>query len=144
MRKLLPLVYLILFLFACAQPESDPVKIKEEIGSVIDKQVTSWNAGSIDGFMVYYWHSDQFTFQSGNNRLHGWQALHDRYVKNYSGENHGKLNFTDIEIKILSAKYALVLGRWRVTLPDTSKEGLFSLILQKFPQGWRIINDHSS
>lgn len=144
MKRIVPVNLVLLLFFACGPQKSDPAKIKQEIQSIMEKQVASWNAGSIDGFMAYYWHSDLFTFQSGNNRLHGWQALHDRYVKNYSGENHGKLDFTDIEIKLLSDKYALVLGRWRVTLPDTSKEGLFSLILQNFQQGWRIINDHSS
>ena len=56
----------------------------------------------------------------------------------------GKLDFTDIEIKVLSGDFAYVLGRWKLTLKDTSKEGLFTIILQRFTEGWRIIHDHTS
>lgn len=94
--------------------------------------------------MKYYWDSEDFTFQSGNNRLMGWNALLSRYKENYLGENMGTLDFSDIVIKALSTEYAYVLGRWKLLFKDSSKEGLFTLIFQRFSEGWRIIHDHSS
>ena len=94
--------------------------------------------------MKYYWQSDEFTFQGGNRRLEGWNELFAMYKKNYAGENMGKLDFTNIEINVIAENYAYVLGRWRITLKESSKEGLFTLILKKFDVGWRIIVDHSS
>jgi len=94
--------------------------------------------------MEDYWYSENFTFQSGNNRLHGWQALLSRYKTSYSGENLGKLNFTDLEIKVLSNDHAYVLGRWKLIFKDSSKEGLFTIIFQRMTEGWKIIHDHSS
>ena len=94
--------------------------------------------------MEDYWKSEDFTFQSGNNRLYGWQSLLNRYEKSYSGENWGKLDFTDIQIKVLSNDHAYALGRYKLTYKDSTKEGLFSIILQRMPAGWKIIHDHSS
>jgi len=122
----------------------DLQKIKNEIKTILDRQKASWNEGSIEGFMEYYWKSEDFTFQSDNKRLAGWQALLSRYKKSYSGENMGKLDFTDIEVKVLSEDFAYVLGRWKLAFKDSSKEGLFTIIFQNFPEGWRIIHDHTS
>ena len=142
MRKII--LVLCLLVFSCSTTIQNDEKATSEIKALIEEQVTSWNSGSIEGFMKYYWKSEQFTFQSGNNRLQGWQTLLDRYKKNYSGENQGKLKFSNIDIKLLTKNQALVLGRYHVSLPDTTKEGLFTLIVKKLPEGWRIIHDHSS
>ncbi|MGD8540482.1 MAG: DUF4440 domain-containing protein [Candidatus Aminicenantes bacterium] len=116
----------------------------EEILDVLAKQKAAWNEGDIEGFMNYYWRSEDFTFQSGNNRILGWDALLDRYKKNYSGENRGILDFKDLVVKALSENTALVLGRWEVKRKDEVLGGLFTLILQRKPEGWRIIHDHTS
>jgi ketosteroid isomerase-like protein len=131
-------------LFYCSKPALDIPKIKGEIQTILDSQKASWNEKSIEGFMVDYWNSEDFTFQSGNNRLQGWEALYSRYKKSYTGENWGELDFTDIEIKVLSNDYAYVLGRWNLTFKDSIEEGLFTIIFQRRSEGWKIIHDHSS
>jgi len=140
------IISVLLVILCCAKPgnEINTIKIQNEIQSLMDHQKKSWNEGNIEGFMAYYWNSENFTFQSGNKRLQGWNKLLAMYQENYSGENMGKLDFTDIEIDVLSNDFAYVLGRWKVTTMDTSKEGLFTLIFKKFDVGWRIIVDHSS
>jgi len=143
MKKFFLLLVIPLLLY-CSQPEPNTTQIKTELQTIIDQQQKAWNEGNIEGFMAYYWNSEDFVFQSGNNRVHGWQALLDRYKKNYSGENMGKLNFSDIDIKILTNNIAYVLGRWEVTRQDSTSEGLFTILFKKLPEGWRIINDHSS
>jgi len=141
LKKLILLTIPLLISFQCA---ADSQKIENEIQSVIDKQKILWNEGSIEGFMEYYWKSEKFTFQSGNQRLLGWDALLSRYKTNYSGENMGVLDFTDVEIRILSSDFAYVLGRWKLKLKDTVSEGLFTLIFQRMSEGWKIIHDHTS
>lgn len=138
------LMTLIIASICLSRPVFDVKKIKNEIQTIIDRQKASWNEGSIEGFMEYYLKSDDLTFQSGSKRLHGWNALLSRYKETYSGENMGNLDFTDIEIKVLSSDFAYVLGRWKLTLKDSLKEGLFTIILQRFTEGWRIIHDHTS
>lgn len=119
-------------------------EIEKEITRILAHQKTSWNKGDLESFMSYYWKSDSFTFQSGGNRLEGWESLRLRYQKSYAGENMGKLNFSDLDIKVLSADIVLVLGRWEVQTKDALKGGLFTLVIQRKPEGWRIIHDHTS
>jgi len=126
------------------EPELNISQIQTEIQTIMDEQKAAWNAGSIEGFMKYYWQSEDFIFQGGNRRLLGWNELFEMYKKNYAGENMGELDFADIEINIIAENYAYVLGRWRVKSKDSLKEGLFTLIFKKFDMGWRIILDHSS
>lgn len=115
-----------------------------KIKSLMAQQKKEWNQGNIEGFMTTYWKSDELTFQSGNKRLKGWHQLLAMYKKNYAGENMGKLDFTDIQIKPLAPDAVYVLGRWKVTTKDSFKEGLFTLIVQRFGKEWKIIHDHSS
>lgn len=142
MKKIVLLIFL-LFL-GCDKSIDKILLIENEIQSILDQQKKSWNDGNVEGFMAYYWQSQDFTFQSGNKRLQGWSELLAMYKKNYSGENMGKLDFTDIKINVLSKEIVYVLGRWRVTAKESFKEGLFTLIFKKFDAGWRIIVDHSS
>ncbi|MFB0566937.1 MAG: DUF4440 domain-containing protein [Candidatus Aminicenantaceae bacterium] len=119
-------------------------EIQDEIQSILIMQKVAWNQGNIGGFMEYYWKSEDFTFQSGNKRLYGWHELLSRYEKSYSGEKMGTLDFTEIDIKVLSKDIAYVLGRWKVIQKESSKEGLFTIIFRRMPDGWRIIHDHTS
>jgi len=135
---------LIIPLLSYSQPGPDIPKVKKEIQTILDRQKTAWNKGNIMRFMEDYWKSENFTFQSGNNRLQGWNALLSRYKKSYSGEKMGKLDFTDIEIKVLSNDIAYVLGRWKLAFKDSSNEGLFTIIFNRKPEGWKIIHDHTS
>ena len=141
MKKLILLTIPLLISFQFA---TDSQKIEKEIQTVIEKQKILWNEENIEGFMGYYWKSEKFTFQSGNQRLHGWDALLSRYKTSYSGENMGVLDFTDIEIRVVSSDFAYVLGRWKLNMGDTVREGLFTIIFKRMREGWRIIHDHTS
>jgi beta-aspartyl-peptidase (threonine type) len=119
---------------------------KEAIRKVLDAQVVSWNRGDLEAFMTGYWHSTELTFFSGKDEKHGWQETLDRYRKRYQSEGRqmGKLRFSELRIETLSPEYGWVRGRWHL---DTGKEqlgGLFTLILRKLPEGWRIVHDHTS
>ena len=134
---------LVLLALSCRTEDSFPRAV-EEIQGIIKQQTAAWNRGDFVGFMAPYWHSESLTFQSGDRLLFGWESLLNRYETNYAGRNRGTLAFSDIDIKVLSEDLAYVLGRWNITLEDTSKHGRFTLILRDMPEGWRIIHDHSS
>jgi len=123
---------------------NETARIQKEIMTVLAHQKKAWNQGNIRGFMADYWNSEDFTFQSGNNRLHGWEALLARYMESYSGEKMGNLDFSEIEIKVLTNDFAYVLGRWNLNFKDSSSQGMFTLIFQRTREGWKIIHDHTS
>jgi len=145
-RFLIGLAFIILILFPSpffSSPFST-AEVKAEIEQVLNRQKEAWNRGDLEGFMAYYWNSEDLTFQSGANRLRGWKALMERYQKSYSGEKMGQLDFTDVEVFLLGSDYAYVLGRWKLQVQQETKEGLFTLIWRRLPEGWRIIHDHTS
>lgn len=119
----------------------------EPIEALLRKQAADWNRADLDGFMETYWKSPRLVFQSGGTRSEGWETVRDRYRKRYQGEGKvmGKLEFRGIEVETLGPDAAFARGRWELTMPDGSKPGgLFTLILRKLPEGWRIVHDHTS
>lgn len=130
-------------LFLCSGPAGGP---KDAVQKVLDDQVVAWNKGDLEGFMAGYWKSPELSFFSGNNKTAGWEATLERYRKKYQGEKKemGKLAFKQITIELIGADHALVKGRFQLTLSKESPTGLFTLIMRKQPEGWRIIHDHTS
>jgi ketosteroid isomerase-like protein len=118
----------------------------EAIRKVLDDQVKAWNRGDLESFMAGYWKSEKLTFFSGNQRTAGWQATLDRYRKRYQadGKDMGKLAFADLAVEMLGRDAALVRGRFRLQIGNETPTGLFTLILRRFPDGWRIVHDHTS
>lgn len=134
----------LLVLTADARADDDPAK---PIRAVLDTQVAAWNRHDLDAFCATYWKSPKLVFQSGGERSVGWDAMRERYRKNHQAEGKamGTLAFSDVEIEPLGPEAALVRGRWRLTLPDgKTPGGLYTLILRKLPEGWRIVHDHTS
>ncbi len=121
--------------------------VKPKVEQVLNAQVQAWNNHDLEGFMHGYWHSPDLTFFSGGQVSHGWEQALERYRKRYQGEGRemGKLQFANLNIEPLSAESALVRGEWHLTMPDgKTPHGLFTLIFRKFPDGWKIIHDHTS
>ena len=117
------------------------------IRNVLKSQVEAWNRRDLEGFMAGYWNSPQLTFFSGATETKGWQATLDRYRKKYqaAGSEMGKLEFSELQVELLGPQGAFVRGRWQLTLSDGKQpHGLFSLVFRQFPEGWRIIHDHTS
>jgi ketosteroid isomerase-like protein len=118
--------------------------IEKELIRIHDIQRKAWNEGDIEGFMAHYWKSDKMTYQSGDERIQGWDALLARYKKVYPKEKMGTLEFSDLIIQVLSEDSAYVLGKWQLTIKTGTQQGLFTTILKKMGDGWKIIHDHTS
>jgi beta-aspartyl-peptidase (threonine type) len=123
-----------------AAPET---AIRAELGA----QVAAWNHGDLKGYMQGYWHSPELTFFAGDNESAGWEAAYQRYRTAYVGKDKemGKLKFSGLRVEMLGPDAAFVRGHWQLTMRDgTKRRGLFTVVLKKFSQGWRIVHDHSS
>ncbi|HLV88628.1 MAG TPA: nuclear transport factor 2 family protein [Candidatus Sulfotelmatobacter sp.] len=119
----------------------------DAIKSVVSLQQDAWNRHDLEGFMQGYWNSAELTFFSGGHENHGWQQALDHYRAAYSSPGHemGKLKFANLRIEMLSANSAFARGEFHLTMPDgKTPQGLFTLIFRKFPEGWKIVHDHSS
>jgi beta-aspartyl-peptidase (threonine type) len=56
----------------------------------------------------------------------------------------GKLVFQIDTIDPVGADGAVALGTWILTGSPSDGRGIFSLVLERRPEGWRIIHDHTS
>jgi beta-aspartyl-peptidase (threonine type) len=139
---LLPL-FIMSAVFAMSQINSAPAAIRE----VLETQQSAWNRSDLEAFMTGYWNSPDLTFFSGAHESQGWQAALDRYKNNYQGAGRemGKLEFRNLQIEMLGADSAFVRGEFHLTMSDgKTPHGLFTLVFRKFPEGWKIVHDHSS
>ena len=116
-----------------------------EIRNVLKSQQDAWNRGDIDAFMNGYWRSEDTVFVSGDEVTRGWQRVLDHYKKKYSDRaKMGTLTFSDLEITPLSNDSAVVLGSWELKRASDNPHGRFTLIFRRFPEGWKIVHDHTS
>ena len=124
---------------------SAPGAADSAIRAVLTYQQAAWNRGDIDTFMKGYWNSPELSFAGSNGVTRGWEPVMARYRKNYpDAAAMGHLDFSEIEIRMLGNDAALVLGRWHLKRANDEPGGVFTLVFQRFPEGWRIIHDHTS
>jgi hypothetical protein len=118
---------------------------KNAILSIMHKQQKAWNEGNIENFMIGYWQSDSLQFIGSKGIQLGWQKTLENYKKSYPNvAAMGKLEFSDIQIKIISKSQAFVIGRWKLTREKDQPNGYFTLLWEKKNGNWVITVDHSS
>jgi len=130
-----------------AAPRSAPTAPSDEaaVRKVLDDQAVAWNHGDVDAFLTGYWNSEQTVFAGSQGFTRGWQGVHDRYRKSYPDRKAmGTLTFSNLEVTMFCHDAALALGHWHLDREAGPLGGVFSLVLRKFPEGWRIIADHTS
>ena len=123
------------------------VDAEEGVRAVLEEQAEAWNRGSISGYMEGYARSDTLRFASGGDVWYGWDRTMTRYQASYADEGQmGTLSFTDVDVWPLSPDHAVVFGRWELDRSESfaNTGGLFTLVFERSPEGWRIVHDHTS
>jgi ketosteroid isomerase-like protein len=132
---------LVLVIYACIAYSQD----KATVLKVLDDQQQAWNRGDIDGFMQGYWKSDSLVFVGKAATLYGWQSTIDRYKKAYPDKaTMGQLTFTILQVRLLNADNAFVLGGWHLKREKDAPGGYFTLLFRKINGEWKIVVDHTS
>jgi uncharacterized protein (TIGR02246 family) len=152
-RAILRIVLIMLCLVVAAQAlvaqSATDIHAKDRaaITQLIKDQQVNWNKGDVDSFMEAYWPSPDLTFSGASGVQRGFEAVRARYKKVYPDRSTmGQLDFSDLEFHFIGNDGALVLGHWHLTRDKDKGDigGVFSLVWQRFPEGWRIIHDHTS
>jgi ketosteroid isomerase-like protein len=134
------------------QPPADAVDaeaVRAGVRATLDAQVAAWNAGSVRGFMDGYARTDTLAFLSGGAVRRGWDGALDGYVRGYpDADAMGTLAFSDLTVHPITGERALAWGRWRLRRAGDAEGGgpggLFTLLLARTPDGWRVVHDHTS
>ena len=115
------------------------------IETVLKAQQAAWNRGDLDAFVAGYWQSPELTFSGSTGVSRGWDGVLARYKRNYPDRAAmGVLDFSELEFRFLGPDAALVLGQWHLKREKGNVGGVFTLVWQRFPEGWMIIHDHTS
>jgi ketosteroid isomerase-like protein len=140
MKKILTILSLLFGQFVFAQ-NKDVTAIK----SILENQTVSWNKGDLNSFMSGYLHSDSLVFIGKSGPTYGYENTLANYKKGYPDTSHmGKLHFDIVSIKPLNSNHYFVIGKWFLTRTVGNVNGVFTLVLRKTKEGWKIISDHSS
>jgi ketosteroid isomerase-like protein len=124
--------------------EQEQANIKA-IQAILDNQITAWNKGDIDAFMVGYLESDSLVFIGKSGPTYGYQNTLANYTQGYPDTSHmGKLKFEIINMKPLGTNYYFIIGKWFLKRTVGDLNGVYTLVFRKTKDGWKIISDHSS
>jgi ketosteroid isomerase-like protein len=127
-------------LHTASRTELDVVKI-------VLAQEKAWNAGDIASYVKGYKDSPDTLFV-WRQVSHGFKQILEDYQHNYPNrESMGTLTFSELEVVPMSDTYAACIGKYHL---ERSKkdggpaDGLFSMILEKTADGWKIVLDHTT
>jgi uncharacterized protein (TIGR02246 family) len=125
----------------CAGPA--PIRA-DEVGALLGAQADAWNRGDMPGFVAAYWQDERLTFFGGSGLRRGYATVAQSYDRTYpDAAARGRLRFELLEVRPLGDAHALVLGRYALDRAEPAS-GFFSLVVQRFPGGLRIVHDHTS
>jgi beta-aspartyl-peptidase (threonine type) len=131
---------------ACSAPQVRMGDPPREIAEMLQRAAADWNRGDLAGFMSDY-ARDSTAYVSGGHVQYGWQALYDRYQKNYfaAGKSRDSLSFSELHVRTLTPDFALATARFALTRGHAVvASGPFTLVLQRQGDRWRILHDHTS
>ncbi|HEY8998344.1 MAG TPA: nuclear transport factor 2 family protein [Edaphobacter sp.] len=118
-----------------------------DVIKVLLAQENAWNNGDLQTFAEAYKQAPDILFIT-NSISRGYDGLAESYKRDYpTRASMGTLGFSEIEVKPLDERFAVVIGRYR--LERGKKEGgnatgYFSLVMEKTDKGWKIIVDHTT
>ncbi len=134
---------------AIAQSAPAATTDQAAIAQVLQTSAADWSQGNLSAFMRSYENAPETAFVTRQGLIKGYDALQSHYAANYaSGTGKmGQLALTLLDDRPLSADYALVTGRFALSRPAAdggNASGIFTLLMHRTVQGWRIAYDHTS
>lgn len=125
---------------------SDPVGLQAAVDTLLVASAEAWNAGELDGFLEWYRRSPETTYIGSSGLVRGWEAIRARYAPLFEpGAARDWLRFEGLAARPLGPNLGLATARYVLVQGDSvTATGIFTLIVRREPEGWRIVHDHSS
>ena len=113
------------------------------ITSMLTQSAHYWNHGNLDAFMRGYENASTTVYVSSKRVIHGYANIRAHYAEHYGIGTLPTLSISDIAVRPLGDRYAVVVARWHLAMHDgTHPTGIFTLVLHR-TSGWHIITDHT-
>lgn len=115
---------------------------------VLNAQERAWNHADIDAYLVGYKNGTDLLFISDGRVTRGFEQLLNDYRRNYpSKDSMGVLTFSELEPHVLTETFGVVIGKYhldRAKKAGRVADGMFSLVFEKTPDGWKIVVAHTT
>jgi ketosteroid isomerase-like protein len=122
-------------------------RVELDVVKVVMAQERAWNAGDMESYVKGYKDSPDTLFV-GRQISKGYAQILQDYQRNYSTRaSMGTLAFSELEVHPLSETFAVCLGKFHLDRPKKDggpADGIFSLVMEKTDQGWKIVLDHTT
>jgi len=122
-------------------------RVELDVAKAVLAQENAWNRGDLEGYAKGYKDSPETIF-IGRQVLKGYAQIVADYKHSYpTAASMGTLAFSELEVHPLGESFAICIGKYH--LDRTKKEGggadgIFSLVLEKTSEGWKIVLDHAT
>jgi len=135
----------LLILLASCSSEPDASEATSGVNAMLDKQVEAWNNGRLDDYLSAYAKSDSTRFAAGRVVTIGFESIRQRMKASYpDASSMGTLRFIDVDTDVLTEDKAVGFGKWMRYREADRPWGLFTLLVVKTEEGWKILHDHTS
>jgi uncharacterized protein (TIGR02246 family) len=124
----------------------DAVALRDTIIAQFSRSADAWTRGDLDAFMADYVQDSLTGYVTGGRVQHGYDRIRAGYAPRFApGATRDSLRFENFEVRPLAPNVALVTARFVLfSGGSTSASGPFSLVMERRPDGWKILHDHTS
>lgn len=140
-----------------AQPDAQPpqdnplhtaTRTELDVVKVVLAQEKAWNDGDIEAYVKGGYKNSPNTLFIGHQVSKGYAQILEDYKRDYASRSSmGQLTFSELEVHPLSDTFAACIGKYHLERGKKDGgpfDGLFSLVLEKTPDGWKIVLDHTT
>jgi len=139
-------------LVACAAPAAQPapfphpVALSDSLVAQFNRSAEAWNRGDLEAFMSDYASDARTGFVAGGHVQYGYDWIHRNYAPRFApGALRDSLRFEEFAVRPLAPAVALVTARFVLSRDGrTTASGPFTLVMERRPDGWKILHDHTS
>ncbi len=127
-------------------PGSDSAALTRLITAQLERSALDWNRGDLDDFLSDYAAESTTTFIDGRRAQQGIDFIRRNYAPRFApGARRDSLHFEEVKVRGLSPTLALVTARFILQRGAmVTASGPFTLVMERRPEGWKILHDHSS
>ncbi len=127
-------------------PVSGSAGLTRVIAAQLDRSASDWNRGDLTAFLSDYAPESTTTFIDGRRAREGIDFIRGNYAPRFApGARRDSLHFEELRVRGLSPTLALVTARFILQRgSEVTASGPFTLVMERRPEGWRILHDHSS
>jgi ketosteroid isomerase-like protein len=124
----------------------DPGRLLPDFQAQFSNEAAAWNRGDLDTFMSDYAPGDLPTYVARGHLVRGFDVIRSHYAPSFApGARRDSLRIEEMQVRPITDRFVLLTARYILFRGDsTTASGPFTLLMERRPDGWKILHDHSS